>query len=92
MLGSLGEMDLQNAQAKQVAVHKAKLTARVSLSKGGSMLASVRLARKKEKEVKMVGEALKRAKAALSRAENKAKKEVYHLGVADRKDEIERKK
>jgi hypothetical protein len=92
MLGSLGEMDLKNARAKQVAVHKAKLTARMSLGKGGSMLASVALACKKEKEVKMVGEALKQAKAALSYTENKTKKEVYHLGVADRKDEIERKK
>jgi hypothetical protein len=56
------------------------------------MLASVALTHKKEKEVKIVGEALKQAKAALSHVENKTKKEVYHLSVADRKDEIERKK
>lgn len=89
MLRSLAEMDLKNAQAKQVAIYKAKLTARVSLLRGGSMLASVGLARKKEKEVKVVGEALKRAKAALLRVENKVKEEIYHLGVQDRKDERE---
>lgn len=92
MLKSLREMDLKNAHAKQVAVYKAKLTARVSLSRGGSILASVSLARKKEKEVKMVTEALKWAKAALLRIENKTKKEVYHIGIADRKEEAERKK
>jgi hypothetical protein len=85
-------MDLKNAQAKQVTVYKAKLTACVSLSKGGLMLASIRLICKKEKEVKIVGEALKQAKAALLHVENKAKKDVYHLGISDRKDEIERKK
>jgi hypothetical protein len=92
MLGSLGQMDLQNAAKKQVDIQKAKLTARVSLSKGGSMPASIGLARKKEKEVKMAGAALKKAKAVLARAESKVKDEVYHQGVADRKEERERKK
>jgi hypothetical protein len=92
MLGSLGEMDLKNSRAKQVDVHKAKLIARVSLSKGGSILASIGLARKKDKEVKLYREALKKARLALTRVENKAKDELYHLGVADRKEERERKK
>jgi hypothetical protein len=78
ILRSLGQMDLQNAAKKQVDIQKAKLTARVSLSKGDSMLASVGLAHKKEKEVKMAGEALKKAKYALARAEKKVKDEVYH--------------
>jgi hypothetical protein len=53
MLGSLGQMDLQNAAKKQIDIQRAKLTARVSLLRGGSMLELVDLARKKEKEVKM---------------------------------------
>jgi hypothetical protein len=44
MLGSLGEMDLKNARAKQVAIHKKKLNSHVSLQKGGSLLALVGLA------------------------------------------------
>lgn len=68
MLGSLGEQDLRNARAKQVAVHKAKLTARISFQKGESILASVGLVRKKEKEVKLMGQALKKAQTALTRA------------------------
>jgi len=56
------------------------------------MPASVSLARKKEKEVKMARAALKKAKAVLARAESKVKDEVYHQGVANRKEERERKK
>ena len=92
MLGSLGEMDLKNARAKQVAIHKKKLNSRVSLQKGGSLLASVGLARKKDKEVKVAKEALKKAKTAVTRAENKAKDDLYKLGVIDRREERERKK
>jgi hypothetical protein len=56
------------------------------------MLASVSLTRKKEKEVKMAGAALKKAKVVLARTESKVKDEVYHQGVTDRKEERERKK
>jgi hypothetical protein len=67
MLGSLAEMDLHNHKAKQVAVHKAKLNARASLSNGGSMLASEALVRKRVKEVKAQEEALKKATKALAK-------------------------
>jgi hypothetical protein len=92
MLGSLGEMDLKNARAKQVAIHKKKLNSYVSLQKGGSLLALVGLAWKKDKEVKVAEEALKKAKTVVTRAENKAKDDLYKLGVIDRKEERERKK
>jgi co-chaperonin GroES (HSP10) len=75
-----------------VDIQKVKLTARVSLSKGGLILASVSLTHKKEKEVKIAGEALKKAKYTLARAESKVKDEVYYQGVANRKEERERKK
>jgi hypothetical protein len=92
MLGSLAEMDLQNVKAKQVAIHKAKLNSQVSLSKGGSILASVALEQKRVKEIKTVEGGLKRAKLALSQAESRAKDEVHKLGVLDRKEGRERKK
>ena len=39
MLRSLTEMDLKNARAGQLATYKAKLNSRISLQKGGSLLA-----------------------------------------------------
>jgi hypothetical protein len=50
----------------------------VSLSKGGSILASIGLTYKKEKEVKIAGEALKKAKYTLARTESKVKDKVYY--------------
>lgn len=92
MLGSLGEMDLKNARAKQVAIHKKKLNSHVSLQNGGSLLALVGLAQKKDKEVKVAKEALKKAKTAVTHAENKAKDDLYKLGVIGRREEREQKK
>ena len=92
MLGSLAEMDLKLAKAKQVEGHKVKLNARASLQKGGLILASVALERVKKKEVNTITLALRRAKAAVTRAENKAKEDLKKLGISDRKEERERKK
>jgi hypothetical protein len=50
----------------------------MSLSKGGLILASIRLTRKKEKEVKMARVALKKVKVILARIESKVKDEVYY--------------
>ena len=72
-------------------IHKKKLNSQVSLQKGGSLLALVGLAWKKDKEVKVAKEALKKAKTTVTRAENKAKDDLYKLGVIDRREEMERK-
>jgi len=92
MLGSLAERDLENYKAKQVAVHKAKLNSRVSISHGGTMLASEALTIKKDKEVKVQEEALKRATSALAKAQKIAKDILYRQGVNDREEERLRKK
>jgi hypothetical protein len=92
VLGSLAEMDLQNAKAKQVEVYKKKLSARASLLKGGLILALVALKKVKQKKLLEAKRGLKKAKAVLTRAENKAKEELKKLGVIDRKAERERKK
>ncbi len=49
MRGSLGEMEIANARASQVRVHRAKLNSRQSLPKGGSLLASDGLDGRKQK-------------------------------------------
>jgi len=68
MLGGLAEWDLEITRQKQVAFHKAKLSARASILKGGTILASEALEIKKEKEIKLQLETLKKAKAALAKA------------------------
>jgi hypothetical protein len=50
MLGSLGEMELQKLQTKQVAVYKSKLNSRVSLQKGNLLLALIALEKMKTKK------------------------------------------
>lgn len=92
MLRSLREIDFKNVCTKQVAIYKKKLNSCVSLQKRGSLLASVSLAQKKDKEVKVAEEALKKAKTVVTRTENKAKDDLYKLGVIDRREERERKK
>jgi hypothetical protein len=52
MGGSFHEMEVTQARADQIATHKAKLNARLSLSKGGSILASDALVKTKEKKRK----------------------------------------
>ena len=92
MLGSLHEMDMRNARAIQVANHKAKLNARLSFQKGGSILASDALAQKKVKARKAAKEKLKKAQTAVTHAENKAKEDLRVKGVTARKAEKDRVK
>jgi len=92
MLGSLHEMDMKKARASQVESHKAKLNARLSFQKGGSILASDALEQKKVKARKAAEEKLKKAQKAVTRAENQAKEELRIKGVAARREERERVK
>jgi hypothetical protein len=85
-------MDMKKARASQVANHKAKLNARLSFQKGGSMLASDALIQKKVKARKAAEEKLKKAQTVVNRAENKAKEDLRVKGVAARKAEKERLK
>jgi len=85
-------MDMKKARASQVATHKAKLNARLSFQKGGSILASDALAQKKVKARKAAEEKLKKAQTAVTRAENKAKEDLRVKGVAARKAERDRVK
>jgi hypothetical protein len=85
-------MDMKKACASQVANHKAKLNARLSFQKGGSMLASDALIQKKVKARKVAKERLKKAQTIVTRAENKAKEDLRVKGVAARKAERERLK
>jgi hypothetical protein len=92
MRGSINEMEILQARAGQVEAHKKRLSARKSLSKGGSLLASVALTTMAEKRKKEADEVLRKANLALIRAQNKQKEELRQLGVADRRQEQERKK
>jgi hypothetical protein len=53
MLSGLAKRDLEIARQKQVAFYKAKLSAKASILKGGTMLALKALKIKKEKEIKL---------------------------------------
>ena len=87
MQGSLHEMEIAQAHTGAVETHKRKLQARKSLQKGGSLLASDALQKIKDKKRKEADENLKRARTAITRAENKAKNELHAKGVQARKDE-----
>jgi hypothetical protein len=90
MQGSLHEMEVKQAHVGQIATHKAKLNARLSLQKGGSILALDALDQKKVKLRKVAEEKLKKAQIAITRMENKAKEELRIKGVATRKVEKDR--
>jgi hypothetical protein len=90
MRGSLHEMEIAQARASQIATHKAKLNTRQSLGKGGSILAIEALHKIKVKTRKDAKEKLRKAKAKITRVENKAKEDLRVLGVAARKVEKER--
>jgi hypothetical protein len=90
MRGSLHEMEITQARAGQIATHKAKLNTRQSLGKGGSILAIEALDKIKVKTRKDAEEKLRKAKAKITRVENKAKEDLRVLGVAARKAEKER--
>src|SRR5271163_2108139 len=92
MRGSLHEMEIRQARAGQIATHRAKLNARLSLQRGGSILASDALNQKKVKARKAAEEKLKKAQTTVTRAENKAKEELRVKGVAARKAEKDRLK
>jgi hypothetical protein len=61
MQGSLHKMEIKQVCAGQIATYKAKLNARLSFQKGGSILASDALAQKKVKARKAAEEKLKKA-------------------------------
>lgn len=92
MRASLDHAQIQAARKAQVVFHKKKLTSRVSLQNGGSLLASVALEKVKKKEVEIRDAALKTAKAQLAKEERRIRDELLHKGVSDRKAERERKK
>ena len=74
-----------------MATHKAKLSNRYSLQKGGSLLASDALARTKKKAREVAAENLKRAQTAVTRAENKWKnQDKKEIGNTNRKAKRER--
>ena len=76
MRGSLHEMEIKQARVGQIATHKAKLNARLSFQKGGSILDLDALAQKKVKARKAAEEKLKMAQTAVTRAENKVKEDL----------------
>jgi hypothetical protein len=92
MLGSLQELDAQNARKAQVERYKAKLNARLSFQRGGWMNASDALVKKKIKVRKAAEEELKKAKKQLAKAESAEKEALKRIGVAARAAERERKK
>ncbi|KAL5331231.1 hypothetical protein ACEPPN_000760 [Leptodophora sp. 'Broadleaf-Isolate-01'] len=89
---SLEEAEVLQARVTQVEVHKKKLTSRVSLQKGGSLLASVALQKTQAKEIEMREKAYKSACGKLRAEINKIKRERYDEGVLDRKAEKVRRK
>jgi DDE superfamily endonuclease len=87
MRGSLHEMEVAQARAGAIQTHKRKLNARKSLGKGGSILARDALQKIKDKRRQEADDKLKRAKKAITVAENKAKNALRDRGVRARKDE-----
>jgi hypothetical protein len=85
--GSLYEMEIAQARASQTEAHKRRLTARKSLSKGGSILASDAFQKIKDKRRKEADDKLRKAKRAITLVENRAKNELHTRGVIARKEE-----
>jgi hypothetical protein len=92
ILRSLREIELQKAKKNQVTIYKSKLSARVSLQKGGFILVSVVLAKKKEKEVLAQGIVLKTTRDILKATKYKETKELKVLGITNQKAKQEQKK
>ena len=69
-------MEVKQARTRQIETHKRKLTARKSLGKGGSLLASEALQKIKDKRRKEADEVLRKANTAVTRAKNKQKEEL----------------
>jgi hypothetical protein len=92
MLGSLQELDTQNACKIQVKRYKAKLNVRLSFQRGEWMNISDTLEKKKIKVRNAVEEELKKAKRQLAKAESAKREALKRVGIAVRAAERERKK
>jgi predicted KAP-like P-loop ATPase len=87
MQGILHENEIKRSRESAVAKHKSKLFARMSIQKGGSILASDALAQKKAKIRKAAEENVRKAQAAINKAESKARRDLNDQGKADRRAE-----
>ena len=83
MQSSINKIEILQAWAGQVEVHKKRLSACKSLAKGGSLLASVALTTMAKKRRKEADEVLQKANLALIHTQNKQKEELRQLGVVD---------
>ena len=90
--GSLSAQELLNARKAQVDLHKSKLDVRMSLSKGGNMLAINGLEKKKMLKRKYADDVVKKQKTKIRRYKNKAKRELYKAEVKARREEKARLK
>ena len=90
MRGSLHAQQLLNAANAQVELHKSKLDARISLGKGGNMLAIDGLEKKKMLKRKAADAAVTKQKTKIRKYENKAKRLCHEAGVKARREEKER--
>jgi predicted KAP-like P-loop ATPase len=85
MQGILHENEIKRSRESAVAKHKSKLFARMSIQKGGSILASDALAQKKAKIRKAAEENVRKAQAAINKAKSKARRDLNDQGKADRR-------
>jgi hypothetical protein len=90
--GSLHKMEITQARQGAIAIHKKKLNARKSLSKGGQLYVFQAIDRIKEKRLKEADDTLKRAKKYLQVAENKLRHVFEEKGRKGRKEELARKR
>ena len=87
MRGSLHEMEIINSRQSQIEIHKAKLNARLSLQKGGSLLGIDGLNKKMKVKREAAEDAVRKAKRRIVQHENKAKSKLHQRGIQARKDE-----
>jgi len=82
MLGSLYEMDTQNARKAQINRYKAKANVRLSFQRGGWLNASDTLEKKKMKVRHIAEEELKKAKRQLVKAKLAKREALKRVGIA----------
>ena len=87
MRACLHEMEVNNARQAQIEVYKAKLNARLSLQKGGNLIALDALNKVKLAKRNAAEKAVRKARRKIILFENKARNELYKRGVQARKDE-----
>jgi hypothetical protein len=87
MRGSLYAQEVLNAHRGQKEVYKSKLDARISLSKGGNILAIDALEKKKTLKRKAADNTVKKQKTKIRKYKNKAKREVHKAEVKARREE-----